>query len=100
MKIQNIEEYPLTPNEAIRKMESETSSSPVYAYPTIEIGEKVKLHSLHLSGNEELENRILTVNKLYIKDLGDMTVYIVKFEETNDAPYLAHHFYTITEEET
>lgn len=95
MKIENIREHPLTPNEAIRKMESESSSSPVYAYPTIEEGEKVMVNEQHLLGNEELEDKILTVKKIYTKDLGDMTVYIVKFKETDDTPYLAHHFYTI-----
>lgn len=100
MKIENIREQPLTPNKDIRKMESESSSSPVYAFPTIEVEEKVMLNEFHLSGNEELEDRILTVKKIYTRDLGDMTVYIVKFKETGDTLYLAHHFYTITEEET
>lgn len=99
MKIENIREHPLTPNEVIKKMESEISSSPVFAYPTIEINEKVRINELNLLGNEELKDRVLTVKELYVKDLGDMSVYIVKFNETENEPYLAHHFYTVTEEE-
>lgn len=100
MKIKDIKEYPLTPDEAIRKMEIEDgSTSPVFAYPTIQVDEPVVIFDKHLSGREELKNRVLTVKEIYPKDLGDMTVYIVKFKQTNDVPYLAHHFYTYVENE-
>lgn len=106
MKLENIKENgkntnmkQLANNLAKMGVQDSNVTSPVFAYPTIEIDESVKILEKHLAGREELENKLLTVKEIYPKDLGDMTVYIVKFKETNDVPYLAHHFYTYIEHE-
>lgn len=90
MKIEEIRDSPLTPDK------SKNSNLPVFAYPTFVEGEKVRLLKKYSKGNEDIKDKIFTVRKLYKKDLGDMIVYIVKFQETGESPYLAHYFTAIT----
>ncbi len=60
----------------------------------IKKGDNLRVNDKYVIGKESILDKKLIVKKCWLSNLGDMLVWMVKFEDQEgvENPYLAHHF--------